>query len=162
VQKWTKGPASPPGLQRARAGVHACARVSRPARTRARTRSGCERDANALARRGGDQDGRLPTARGGWLSGRRARVGEGGGTCKKMGPSLARWPASPAVARRRGAAGVPPRLEGRGVHRRGRSGRPHLGGHWPKWSASVKRSGAACRRGRRGSRRRRVSGRKGK
>jgi hypothetical protein len=38
----------------------------------------------------------------------------------------------------------------------GRSGRPHLGGHWLKWSVSVKRGGAACRRGRRGSRRRRV------
>jgi hypothetical protein len=37
----------------------------------------------------------------------------------------------------------------------GRSGRPHLGGHWPKWSASVKRGGPACRRGRRGGRRRR-------
>jgi hypothetical protein len=78
-----------------------------------------------------------------------------------MRPSLARWPASLAAARRRGAAGVPPRLEGRGVHRRGRSGRPHLGGHWPKWSASVKRSGAACQRGRRGSRRRRVIGEEG-
>jgi hypothetical protein len=40
----------------------------------------------------------------------------------------------------------------------GRSGRPHLGGHCPKWSASVKRGGASCRRGRRGSRRRRVVG----
>jgi hypothetical protein len=66
--------------------------------------------------------GRRPTARGGWLGGRRARVGEGGGTCKKLRPSLARWPASPAAARRRGAAGVPPRLEGRGVHKGEESG----------------------------------------
>jgi hypothetical protein len=43
--------------------------------------------------------GRFPTARGGWLGERRARVDEGGGTCKKMRPSLARWPASPAAAR---------------------------------------------------------------
>jgi hypothetical protein len=62
--------------------------------------------------------GRFPTARGGWLGGRRARVDEGGGTCKKMCPSLARWPASQAAVRRRGAVGVPPRLEGRGVHKR--------------------------------------------
>jgi hypothetical protein len=62
--------------------------------------------------------GRLPTARGGWLGERRARVGEGGSTYKKMRPSLARWPASPAAVRRCGAAGVPPRLEGRGVHKR--------------------------------------------
>jgi hypothetical protein len=66
--------------------------------------------------------GRRPTARGGWLGGRRACVGEGGSTCKKLRPSLARWPASPAAARRRGAAGVPPRLEGRGVHKREEAG----------------------------------------
>jgi hypothetical protein len=34
-------------------------------------------------------------------------------------PSLARRPASPAAARRRGASGVPPRLDGRGIHKRG-------------------------------------------
>jgi hypothetical protein len=93
-----KGPASPPGLRCARAGVHACARASRPARTRARTRTRTRRQ-----RRGGDQDGWLPTARGARLGRRRARVGEGGGTCKKSRPSLARWPASPAAARRHGS-----------------------------------------------------------
>jgi hypothetical protein len=86
----------------------------------------CARDANAMrTRRHGaaaTKTGRLPTARGGWLGGQRARVDEGGDTCKKMRPSLARWPASPAAARLRGAAGVPPRLEGRGVHKREEAG----------------------------------------
>jgi hypothetical protein len=66
--------------------------------------------------------GWLPTVRGARLGRRRARVGEGGGTCKKMRPSLARWPASPAAARRRGATGVLPRLDGRGAHKRGETG----------------------------------------
>jgi hypothetical protein len=88
------------------------------ARTGARERE-CERDATRTHRHGATatKTGRLPTARGARLGRRRARVGEGGGTCKKTRPSLARWPASPAAARRRG--GVPPRLEGRGVHRGG-------------------------------------------
>jgi hypothetical protein len=64
--------------------------------------------------------GRLTTARRARLGKRRARVGEGGGTCKKAHPSLARWPASPAAAARRRGAGdtILPRLEGRGVHKR--------------------------------------------
>jgi hypothetical protein len=69
------------------------------------------------ARANATKTGRLPTARGARLGRRRTRIGEGGGTCKKTRPSLARWPASPAAARRRGAAGVPPRLDGRGVHK---------------------------------------------
>jgi hypothetical protein len=66
--------------------------------------------------------GWLPTARGARLGRRRARVGEGGDTCKKTRPSLARWPALPAAARQRGAAGVLPRLDGRGVHKWGETG----------------------------------------
>jgi hypothetical protein len=47
------------------------------------------------------------------------------------------------------------------VSTRGKKRRPHLGGLWPEWSASLKRGGAACRRGRRGSRRWRVVGEEG-
>jgi hypothetical protein len=61
----------------------------------------------------------LTTARKAKLGERRARVGEGGGTCKKFHPSLARRPASPAAARRRGASGVPPLLDGWDNHKRG-------------------------------------------
>jgi hypothetical protein len=48
--KLDQRPASPPGLRRMRAGVHACARASRP-QGRAR-----EREANAPIRRSGDQN----------------------------------------------------------------------------------------------------------
>jgi hypothetical protein len=89
------------------------------------------------------------------LKNRRAHVGEGGDTCKKAHPSLARWPASPAAARRRGAF-TPARWPWR--PQEGSSNRPHLLGSWPKCSASVKCGGAACRRGGRRSRRRRVVG----
>jgi hypothetical protein len=116
AREGAKGPASPPGLRRARVGVHACARASRLARTRARTRMRRQRATTAA------RTGWLPTARGARLGKRRARVGEGGGTCKKTRPSLAQWPASPATARRRGATGVLPRLDGRGVHKRGKTG----------------------------------------
>jgi hypothetical protein len=127
-----KGPASPPGLRCASAGVHACARALRPARTRARTRTRCERAGNGAA---ATKTGWLPTARGARLGRWRAHVGEGGDTCKKTRPSLARWPASPAAVRsggRSASARWPwhPQV--------GRNGCPHLGGHWPKWSAAVK------------------------
>jgi hypothetical protein len=59
---------------------------------------------------------------------------------------------------------VPAWLDGRHQQRRpqvGRNEHPHLGGHWPKWSASVKRGGVACRRERRGSRRRCIVGEEG-
>jgi hypothetical protein len=114
AREGAKGPASLPGLRRARAEVHACARASLLARTRARTRTR-RRRATAAAKTGW-----LTTARRARLGKRRARVGEGGGTCKKAHPSLARWPASPAVAARwRGAGDMfLPRLEGRDVHSR--------------------------------------------
>jgi hypothetical protein len=86
-----------PGLIRARAGVRkrerwvsgtvrasASAIASRPARRR-----GLDRHRTAARRH--------RVAR---LRKRRARVGEGGGASKKAHPSLARWPASPAAARR--------------------------------------------------------------
>jgi hypothetical protein len=89
AREGAKGPASPLGLRHARSGVHACARALRLARTRARTRTRMLRQrATAAAKTGW-----LPTARGARLGKRRARVGEGGGTCKKTRPSLARWPA---------------------------------------------------------------------
>jgi hypothetical protein len=94
-----KGPASPPGLRCARAGVHACARASWLAQTHARTRTH-RHGATAT------KAGRLPTARGARLGRRRARVGEGGDTFKKTRPSLARWPASPAAARSGGRSAL--------------------------------------------------------
>jgi hypothetical protein len=91
-----------------------------------------------------------------------SRVDEGNCTCKKSHPSLARRPASPAVARRRGASGVPPRLDGRGNDKRGEvvvltsvaTGRSAgVGAEW--WCglpARRKKRKAACHRGSRGSR----------
>jgi hypothetical protein len=114
-----------PGLA-SRVMAHACWGARLREGVAARTDARANAHATRTRRHGAaaTKTGRLPTARGGWLSGRRARVGEGGGTCKKMRPSLARWPASPAAARRRGAAGVSPRLEGCGVHKREETGVP--------------------------------------
>jgi hypothetical protein len=114
AREGAKGPASPPGLRRARAGVHACARASWLARTHARTRTR-RRWATAAAKTGW-----LTTTRRARLGKRRARVGESGGTCKKAHPSLARWSASlEAAARWRGVGDTfLPRLEGRGIHKR--------------------------------------------
>jgi hypothetical protein len=87
-------------------------------------RTDARANANAPATgHGGGQDGVAPyTARGARLGKPRARVGEAGGTCKKTRPSLARWPASPVEARRRGATVVLPQLDGRGIHKRGKTG----------------------------------------
>jgi hypothetical protein len=114
VREGAKGPALPPGLRRACAGVHACGGASLLARTRARTRTRRRRATPAA------KTGRLTTDRRARLGKRRARVGEGGVTCKKAHPSLARWTASPAAAVRWHGAGDTflPRLEGRGVHKR--------------------------------------------
>jgi hypothetical protein len=127
ARKGAEGPASPPGLRRARAGVHACARATLFVRTCARTRTRRRRATSAA------KTGWLTTARRARLGKRRACVGEGGGTYKKVHPSLARCPASPAAsARWRGAGDTfPPRLEGRGVHKGQGGARPHLGGHGP-------------------------------
>jgi hypothetical protein len=96
------GPKAQPHLQGCGARVLGCTPVRgrRGLHGRARERA---RDVNAArTRRHGaaaTETGRRPTARGCWLGGWRTRVGEGGGTCKKLRPSLARWPASPAAAR---------------------------------------------------------------
>jgi hypothetical protein len=61
---------------------------------------------------------------------RRARVGEGGGICKKIIPAWLdgrhhqRDSAAARCERR-----VPPRLEGRGVYKGQGEARSHLGGH---------------------------------
>jgi hypothetical protein len=114
AREGAKGPASPPGLRRACAEVHTCARASLLTRTRARTRT-CRRLATAAAKTGW-----LTTTRRARLGKLRAPVGESGGTCKKAHPSLARWSASLEVAARWRGAGDTflPRLEGRGVHKR--------------------------------------------
>jgi hypothetical protein len=65
AREGAKGPASPPGLRHARAGVHASARASRLTRTRTRTR---RQRATAAAKTRW-----LPTARGARLGKRRAR-----------------------------------------------------------------------------------------
>jgi hypothetical protein len=96
------GPKARPRLQGQGARVLGCTptRGRRSPHGRARERA---RDVNATrTHRHGEaatKTGRFPTARGGWLGRRRARVDEGSGTYKKMRPSLARWPASPAAAR---------------------------------------------------------------
>jgi hypothetical protein len=102
-----------PGLRRARTGVHACTRATLFVRTRAQTRTRRRGSTSAA------KTGWLTTDRRARLGKRHAHVGEGGGTCKKLHPSLARWPASPAAAARwRGAGDMfLPRLEGRGVHK---------------------------------------------
>jgi hypothetical protein len=159
AREGAKGPASPPGLRRARAEVHACARASLLARTRARTRTR-RRRATAAAKTGW-----LTTARRAKLGKRRARVGEGGDTYKKAHPSLARWPASPAAAARWRGAGDTflPRLEGRGVHKReavfiltsvapGRSVVRRCSVAVRLAARRKKKQAAARRRGRRGSR----------
>jgi hypothetical protein len=127
ARKGAKGPASPPGLRRARVGVHTCARATLFVRTRARTRTRRRRATSAA------KTGWLTAAIRARLSKRRARVGEGGGTCKKVHPSLARWPTSPTAAVWWRGAGdtFPPWLEGRGVHKGQGGARPHLGGHGP-------------------------------
>jgi hypothetical protein len=99
-----QGSTWPPRDRYARAGVHGnagvglaerCVRAQAQTRTRL-ARRGAAGSTTGIARR----TRRHKTAR---LKKRRARVGEGGGTCKKVHPSLAPWPASPAAARRRGA-----------------------------------------------------------
>jgi hypothetical protein len=114
-----------PGLA-SRVTAYACwgARLREGVAARTDTRANANANATRTRRHGAaaTKTGRRPTARGGRLGARRARVGEGGGTCKKSRPSLARWSASLAAARRRGAAGVPPRLEGRSVLKREESG----------------------------------------
>jgi hypothetical protein len=100
-------------------GARLCEGVA--ARTDARANANAIANAPATATAAA-KTGWLPTARGARLGKRRASLGEGGGTCKKAHPSLARWPASPAAARGRGASGVLPRLDGRGNHKRGVAG----------------------------------------
>jgi hypothetical protein len=145
-----------PGSTRARAGVHggtgrrACeaSRANASANSSARRR---RREQHAWRPNNGE--GRL----GRW----RALVGEGGSTCKKIASqpgSMAGITNGGAAARsggRSASARRPWRPQGGGI------GCPHLGGHLPKWSVSVKRGGTACRRGRRGGRRRRVVGEEG-
>jgi hypothetical protein len=96
-----QGPVLPIRSRRARAGVHAC--VLRGVRRRARegmlatrTRRGARHGAAAT-----DGTGANAKRRRKGLGGRRA-LDDGSGTCKNH-PSLARWPASPAMARGRGA-----------------------------------------------------------
>jgi hypothetical protein len=131
LEKGAKGPALPSRLQRTRAGVHACARVPRPARAcaRTRTRRGC--DAGAPTRCGGDQTGRRPTARGERLGGWRARQRRQRHLQKiaTQPGSMAGITSSGAAARWRGTF----RLGAMAVASTGeKKRRPHLGGHWPR------------------------------
>jgi hypothetical protein len=86
----------------------------------------------------------------------RARVDDGSDTCKRVCPSLARRPASPATARRRGATARSTSARSPGHPHGQGSSRPRLG--WPRAvvQASVKCGGAARRRGGRRRRRRDV------
>jgi hypothetical protein len=129
-----------------------------------RARTDARVNANMPATGGiGGQGGGLTTAGKARLGKRRACVGEGGGTCKKFHPSLARRPASAAAARRCGASVRSTSARWPGQPQEGRISCPHLGGHGPKCrrrcrvgcgspARRKKRKAAARRWGSRGSR----------
>jgi hypothetical protein len=154
----------PSRLRRTRAGVHACERRGPHGRARAGTHASRTRR-GAPSWRGGDERWRRPTAReerlGEWRARRRRR---------RHLQKLASQPGSMAGLTSSGTAaarGVPPRLEGRGVHRGGEAASS------PGWpladvQASVKgvwrcdEEGGGAGRGRRTARRKGSRGSRGR